>query len=112
MVLLFFFITNFDISFDAVDELGALKIGEGRLIKNKTDASNIFNTITNLIGWLYGKQQVGIIVGIDNIESLLGSKKEEKFTNFINMLLDFRNKISRTLLVIIGTSSTWILFLF
>ncbi len=102
---------DFDISFRAVNELGAVEIGEGKIIKNKTDASKIFNTIMNLIGWLYGKKQVGIIVGIDNIESLLGSKKEDKFINFISMLLDFRNKISRTLLVIIGTSSTWMEFI-
>jgi len=102
---------DFDISIKAINELSAIEYGADKFIKNKTDASKIFNIITNLIGWLYGNKKVGIIVGIDNIESLLGSKKEEKFINFINMLLDFRNKISRTLLVVIGTSSTWMEFI-
>jgi len=102
---------DFDISISAVNQLSGIEIGEGKLIKNKTDASKIFNIVTNLIGWLYGSKRVGIVVGIDNIESLLGSEKEEKFINFANMLLDFRNKVTRTLLVIIGTSSTWMEFL-
>ena len=102
---------DFDISQKAIDELSAVEYGEGKYIKNNTDASKVFNTVTSLIGWLYGDKAVGIIVGIDNIESLLGSDKEEKFVNFINMLLDFRNKISRTLLIIIGTSSTWMEFI-
>jgi len=102
---------DFDISIKAINELSAIEYGVDKFIKNKTDASKIFNIVTNLIGWLYGNKKVGIVVGIDNIESLLGTKKEEKFTNFINMLLDFRNKISRTLLVVIGTSSTWMEFI-
>ncbi|MFX0073462.1 MAG: hypothetical protein ACFFAO_20480 [Candidatus Hermodarchaeota archaeon] len=102
---------EFDISFEAVKELSGTEIGKDKYIKNKTDASKIFNTITSLIGWLYGNKDVGIVIGIDNMESLLGSRKEEKFINFINMLLDFRNKITRTLLVIIGTSSTWMEFI-
>jgi len=102
---------DFDISFEAINELSAIEYGRDKFIKNKTDASKIFNIITNLIGWLYGNKKVGIVVGIDNIESLLGSKREDKFINFINMLLDFRNKISRTLLIIIGTSSTWMEFI-
>ncbi|MFW9830036.1 MAG: ATP-binding protein [Candidatus Thorarchaeota archaeon] len=102
---------DFDISIKAVDELNATAYGKEYFIKNKTDASKIFNIITNLIGWLYGDKKVGIIVGIDNIESLLGSKQEDNFINFINMLLDFRNKITRTLLIIIGTSSTWMEFI-
>jgi len=102
---------EFDISQKAIDELSAVEYGEGKYIKNNTDASKVFNTVTSLIGWLYGDKSVGIIVGIDNIESLLGSDKEEKFVNFINMLLDFRNKIFRTLLIIIGTSSTWMEFI-
>jgi Cdc6-like AAA superfamily ATPase len=102
---------DFDISIRAINELSAIEYGVDKFIKNKTDASKIFNIVTNLIGWLYGNKKVGIVVGIDNIESLLGSKKEEKFINFINMLLDFRNKISRTLLVVIGTSSTWMEFI-
>ncbi|MHA1292581.1 MAG: hypothetical protein ACTSQJ_07945, partial [Promethearchaeota archaeon] len=102
---------DFDISNEVLDELNAKKVGRNKYIKNKTDASRIFNTVTNLIGWLYDDKKVGIVVGIDNIESLLGSKKEEKFENFINMLLDFRNKIRRTLLIIIGTSSTWMEFI-
>ena len=103
--------TDFDISQKAIDELSAVEYGKGKYIKNKTDASKVFNTVTNLIGWLYGDKDIGIVVGIDNIESLLGSDKEEKFVNFINMLLDFRNKIFRTLLIIIGTSSTWLEFI-
>ena len=102
---------DFDISISAINQLSGIEIGEGKLIKNKTDASKIFNIVTNLIGWLYGSKRVGIVVGIDNIESLLGSEKEEKFINFANMLLDFRNKVTRTLLVIIGTSSTWMEFI-
>ena len=102
---------DFDISIKAIDELSAVEYGVDKFIKNKTDASKTFNIVTNLIGWLYGNKKVGIVVGIDNIESLLGSKKEEKFINFANMLLDFRNKITRTLLIIIGTSSTWMDFL-
>jgi len=102
---------DFDISISAINELSGIEIGKGKLIKNKTDASKIFNIVTNLIGWLYGSKKVGIVIGIDNIESLLGTEKEEKFINFINMLLDFRNKVTRTLLVIIGTSSTWMEFI-
>jgi len=102
---------NFDISMKAVNELDGSDWGEGKFIRNKTDASKVFKTITELIGWLYGKKKVGIVVGIDNIESLLGSKKIDKFTNFINMLLDFRNKMSRICLVIIGTTSTWMEFI-
>ncbi|MFX1296304.1 MAG: hypothetical protein ACFFD2_15815 [Promethearchaeota archaeon] len=102
---------EFDISIKAINELSAVDYGAGKFIKNKTDASKTFNIVTNLIGWLYGNKKVGILVGIDNIESLLGSKKEEKFINFANMLLDFRNKITRTLLIVIGTSSTWMEFL-
>ena len=102
---------DFDISISALNQLNGIEIGDGKLIKNKTDASKVFNTITNLIGWLYGSKKVGIVIGIDNIESLLGSEKKEKFINFINMLLDFRNKVTRTLLVIIGTSSTWMEFI-
>ncbi|MFX1503910.1 MAG: hypothetical protein ACFFDH_23310 [Promethearchaeota archaeon] len=102
---------DFDISIKAINELSAIDYGVDKFIKNKTDASKIFNIITNLVAWLYGNKKVGIVVGIDNIESLLGSKKEEKFINFANMLLDFRNKITRTLLIVIGTSSTWMEFL-
>lgn len=102
---------NFDISIKAINELSGIDIGKEKFIRNKTDASKVFNIVTTLIGWLYGNKKVGIVIGIDNIESLLGTKKEEKFINFINMLLDFRNKITRTLLVIIGTSSTWIEFI-
>lgn len=102
---------NFDISIKAINELSGIDIGKEKFIRNKTDASKVFNIVTTLIGWLYGKKKVGIVIGIDNIESLLGTKKEEKFINFINMLLDFRNKITRTLLVIIGTSSTWMEFI-
>ena len=102
---------DFDISISAINQLSGTEIGKGKLIKNKTDASKIFNNVTNLIGWLYGSKRVGIVIGIDNIESLLGTEKEEKFINFINMLLDFRNKVTRTLLVIIGTSSTWMEFI-
>ena len=102
---------DFDISQNAIDELSGVKYGKGYYIQNKTDASKVFNMVTNLIGWLYGEKHIGIIVGIDNIESLLGSKKEEKFENFINMLLDFRNKIFRTLLIVIGTASTWMEFI-
>ena len=102
---------DFDISISAVNQLSGIEIGKGKLIKNKTDASKIFNIVTNLIGWLYGSKRVGIVVGIDNLESLLGSEKDEKFINFANMLLDFRNKVTRTLLVIIGTSSTWMEFI-
>ncbi len=102
---------NFDISIKAINELSGIDIGKEKFIRNKTDASKVFNIVTTLIGWLYGNKKVGIVIGIDNIESLLGTKKEEKFINFINMLLDFRNKITRTLLVIIGTSSTWMEFI-
>jgi len=102
---------DFDVSIKAINELSAIEYGTNKFIKNKTDASKIFNIVANLIGWLYGNKKVGIVVGIDNIESLLGSKKEKKFINFINMLLDFRNKISRILLVIIGTSSSWMEFI-
>lgn len=102
---------DFDISIHALNELSGIETGKANFIKNKTDASKVFNIVTNLIGWLYDNKKVGIIIGLDNVESLLGSKKEEKFINFINMLLDFRNKISRVLLVIIGTSSTWMEFI-
>ncbi|MFX1233900.1 MAG: hypothetical protein ACFFBY_05000 [Promethearchaeota archaeon] len=91
--------------------MSAIEHGEGKYIKNNTDASKVFNTVTSLIGWLYGDKAVGIIVGIDNIESFLGSDKGEKFVNFINVLLDFRNKVFRTLLIVIGTSSTWMEFI-
>jgi hypothetical protein len=98
---------DFEISMEAIDELNGTNIGQDKFIKNKTDAANLFNIITDLIGWLYKDKKVGIVIGIDNIESLLGTDQEAKFVNFFNMLLDFRNKISRTLLVVIGTSSTW-----
>ena len=98
---------DFEKSQEAIDELRGDEVGEDRFIKNKTDAANVFNIITDLIGWLYKDKKVGIVIGIDNIESLLGANKEAKFINFFNMLLDFRNKISRTLLVVIGTFSTW-----
>lgn len=98
---------DFEISMHAVGELDGSITGEDAYIKNKTDASNLLNVITDLIGWIYENKKVGIILGIDNIESLIGTNKEEKFINFYNMLLDFRNKVNRTLLVIIGTFTTW-----
>ena len=88
---------NFDISIKAINELSGIDIGKEKFIRNKTDASKVFNIVTTLIGWLYGNKKVGIVIGIDNIESLLGTKKEEKFINYILIYLDGKtlNKISK-----------------